>query len=160
MKLLNIVIPCILLTMTIHANTIAERQELAIKVVEAMHGAEINLETFRNSCMTNMEQELKKHQVSQEDLTLLRKASAETVATITRERFVEAMAMGYAERLTLDELKGVLAFYESPSGKALRREQSEITKDTNARMKMLVAGMIKVVMERYEILKKISKDQP
>ena len=140
--------------MTVHADTISERREVAIKVVEAVRGAEVNVETFRKACMANMEEEAKRHNATPEELRLAMKVAAETTATITREQLVEAMAEGYAVSLSLDELKGVLAFYESPAGKALRREQDRINQETSAQMRILVAGWTKDMTARYDSLKK------
>ena len=158
MKLLLLAVACIFLAMTAHADTISERREVAIKVVEALRGAEVNVETFRKTCMTNMEEESKKHHATPEEMKLFRKVGEKAVATVTRERLVEAMAEGYAIRLSLDELKGVLAFYESPSGKALRREQGYINKETEAQMKILVAEMVKDITARYDVQKKEPKE--
>jgi hypothetical protein len=154
MKLPNVVISCILLTMPVHADTITERQTLAIKIVEVLNKDKLDDETLRKMCMTRMEEDAKKRHVTTEEWKLLKLASAETIATITREQLVEVMAKGYATRLSLDELKAVLAFYESPAGKALQREQAGISKETYAQMKILSAEMVKKVEERHDTLKK------
>lgn len=154
MKLPTVVISFIFLTMAAQADPFTERQEIAIKIVEVLNSGKLDDETLRKMCMTRMEEEAKKRHLTTEEWKLLKLASAETIATITREQLVEVMAKGYAARLSLDELKAVLAFYESPTGKALQREQAEIRKETYAQMKILSAEMVKKVEARYEILKK------
>lgn len=154
MKLPTVVISFILLTMTVHADTIAEQQEIAVKIVGILNSGKVDNETLRKMCMTRMEEEAKKRHLTTEEWKLLKSASAETIATITRDQLVEVMAKGYAARLSLDELKAVLAFYESPAGKALQREQAEIRKETYAQMKILTDDMLSKVEARYDILKK------
>lgn len=154
MKLPNVVIFRILLIMPVHADTITERQAIAIKIVEVLNRDKLDDETLRKMCTTRMEEEAKKRHVTTEEWKLLKIASAETIATVTREQLVDVMAKSYASRLSLDELKDVLAFYESPAGKALQREQAEISKETYAQMKILSAEMVKKVEARYDTLKK------
>ena len=140
--------------MTVHADPFAERQEIAIKIVGILNRGKVDDETLRKTCMTRMEEEAKKRHLTTEEWKLLKAASSETIATISSEQFVEAMAKGYAARLSLDELKAVLAFYESPAWKALQREQAEIRKEAHAQMKILADEMLSKVDARYEILKK------
>lgn len=121
--------PLLLLTITVRADDFAERMNVATKIVEVLTKNKLDDETLRKMCKAGMEEEAKKRKVSEEEWKLLKKASDETIATITREQLVEAMAKGYAARLSLDELKGVLAIYEShdsPAWKALQREQAGI----------------------------------
>jgi hypothetical protein len=154
MKLPTVVISLILLTMTARADPFAERQEIAIKIVEVLNRDKLDDETLRKMCMTRMEEEAKKRHLTTEEWKLLKLASAETIAAITREQLVEVMAKGYAARLSLDELKAVLAFYESPAGKALQREQAGINKEAYAQMKILTDELVMKVEARYETLKK------
>ena len=143
-----------LLANVVHADTLAERREVAIKIVEARNGDTINVEAFRRSCMAKMEEEGKKQNATPEEQEAVKKATSETLASVTRERLVAAMSEGYASRLTLEELKGVLAFYESPAGKALSREQSQINKETSASMNAMVADLVAEITARYDARKK------
>ena len=154
MKLPSVFISFILLTLTVQADPFAERQEIAVKIVEILNMDKLDDETLRKMCMNRMEEEAKKRHLTAEESKLLKLASAETIATITRDQLVEVMAKGYAARLSLDELKAVLAFYESPAGKALQREQTAIREETYAQMKILADEMVKKVEARYETLKK------
>jgi hypothetical protein len=154
MKLPTVVISFILLTMTVRADDFAERMEVSTKIVEVLNKDKLDDESLRKMCMTRMEEEAKKRHVTTEEWKLLKKASAETIATVTREQLVEVMAKGYAARLSLDELKGVLAIYESPAWNALQREQAAIKHEAHAQMKILTDEMLKKLEARYDTLKK------
>jgi hypothetical protein len=157
MKLLHFVITCLFLSMSIHADTIEDRRKVAVEIIEVHKGSEVDIEMFRKSCVDKIVAEAQK-KVSPEDLKNIRKATTETMSTISRAQLVEAMAEGYAARLTLDELKGILSFYNSSAGKALRREQIQINQEMLAQLKNLTGGKGKEAAARYEALKKETKE--
>jgi hypothetical protein len=132
MKPLHLLVPCLLLANPVFADTLAERREIAAKIVEARNGGPIDIEAFRESCTTRMVEGAKERNATPEATDAVREVTSETLASVTRERLVAAMAEGYATRLNLGELEEVLRFYESPSGKALSREQGRISREADA----------------------------
>lgn len=154
MKTLHTAILGILLSVPLHADPIDERRKVAVELAEASNVFGYDAASFRRTLAAAMEAEGKKRKVNPEETELLKQAMSEVAATVTRDRMISMFAEGYAKQLSLDELKGVLAFYKSNAGQAFLREQNAIKRETASQSNILVVELVDGCQARLNELKK------
>ncbi len=66
------------------------------------------------------------------------------------KEFKEMTLSVYAEVYTLEELNGILAFYQSPEGKAMVQKQGQVIQQSGVKMQPILAAWYPVLQEKID----------
>jgi hypothetical protein len=90
------------------------------------------------------------------DTELFREAALGAAGTVTADTLIQMTAKAYAKRLSENELKEIIAFYKTDSGKAWVRESVAIEAEKVVQKKAAIAELLREILQRFKESKKLN----
>jgi hypothetical protein len=135
-----------------------ERHKLAVELVELIAtnkpNGRPNAAAFKQDIADQIDQVILQLKLSAKSSELFREAALGASARVDTDRMIEINAKAYANKLSAEELKGIIVFCKTDAGKAWLRESVAIEAERTAQKKALIAEVMEGTRQRLKELKK------
>ena len=148
-----LVMMCLLLPCA-QGEPLSEHHKLALELVELISINRPDEKVFKKQVAEHIEQGIPQLNLNENEAKLFREAAMGATKRVTMDRVTEMIAVAHAKKLSVDELKVIIAFYKSDEGKAWQRQGGAIEVEMKAQMMALVTEVLKETKQRFEELKK------
>lgn len=154
MRLIQSIFLSISFVSAVHAEPLDEHHKLAIELVVLMSINRPDDAAFKQALTEQIDRVIPQLKLNAKDTELFREAALGAAGTVTADTLMEMTAKSYAKRLSDKELKEIIAFYKTDSGKAWLRESAAIEAEKVVQKKAAIAELLQDIRQRFEELKK------
>ena len=158
MKTIPSLVLILCLIPSLQADPVVERHKLAIELVGLISTNRPDDTTFSQQVADQIDRVIPQLNLSEKDSGLFRQAAIGAAGEIDTDRLIEVIAGAYANKLSAEELKGIIGFYKTDAGKAWLRESAALEAEKTVQKKALVAEVLEDTQRRFKELKKQNPD--
>ena len=156
MRLIQSIILSISFVSALHAEPLDEHHKLAVELVVLMSTNRPDDTAFQQALTEQIDRVIPQLKLNAKDTELFREAALGAAGAVTADTLIEMTAKAYAKRLSDKELKEIIAFYKTDSGKAWLRESAAIEAEKVVQKKAAIAELLQEILQRFKESKKLN----
>ena len=156
MKLIQSLLLSISFVSAVHAEPLDEHHKLAVELVVLISTNRPDDTAFRQALTEQIDRVIPQLKLNAKDTELFREAALGAAGTVTADTLIQMTAKAYAKRLSDKELKEIIAFYKTDSGKAWVRESVAIEAEKVVQKKAAIAELLREILQRFKESKKLN----